>query len=63
MKCPLCGLKFSENEAEKACCGCPFVKNCNLIRCPNCGYEIPSEPEFIKKIKKWRKRKNERREY
>jgi hypothetical protein len=27
-----------------------------MLRCPNCGYETPPEPGFIKKLKEWRKR-------
>jgi hypothetical protein len=29
-----------------------------MIKCPNCGYEIPMEPKLIKTIKGWRKQGN-----
>lgn len=57
MKCALCGLEFEEKEAQKACRGCALAANCRLVRCPNCGYESPLEPEFLKRIKKWRRPK------
>jgi uncharacterized Zn finger protein len=59
MKCPLCGLEFDESEVSKACSGCHISRSCNLVRCPNCGYESPIEPKFIKKIKQWRSKKND----
>lgn len=57
MKCPLCGLEFDENDAERACSGCIIAKSCNLVKCPNCGYESPTESRLIKKIKEWRNNK------
>jgi len=59
MKCPLCGIKFDEQYAQKACKGCPFHKSCNLIKCPNCGYEFPGESKIVKLIEKWRQKFNE----
>jgi len=50
MKCSLCGCKFGENQAEKACNGCLLAKNCKLVKCPNCGYEMSPEPAWLKKI-------------
>jgi len=51
MKCSLCGLEFDEEKAQNACHGCILSKSCDLIRCPNCGYEMPVEPKFIKKLR------------
>jgi len=51
MKCSLCGLEFDEEKAQGACNGCMFSKSCELVRCPNCGYEMPIEPKFIKKLR------------
>jgi len=39
-QCPLCGFKFTE-KAAKTCLTCPLARKCNLIMCPNCGYEFP----------------------
>lgn len=57
MKCALCGFEFNEKEAQRACSGCVLIKSCNLVKCPNCGYESPLEPRFIKKIRAWRREK------
>ena len=43
IKCPLCGLEFSEKDAKKACESCKLFKGCTLIKCPNCNYEMPVE--------------------
>lgn len=56
MKCPMCSKEFNEAQAEKACTGCPMNKGCKLIRCPNCGYEIPEEPASLKFLKNFFKR-------
>ncbi len=46
MKCTLCGYTFDENEAPRSCKGCPIMKGCKLIRCPNCSFETPREPRL-----------------
>jgi len=50
MKCSLCGYEFGENAAKAACEGCILTKNCRLVKCPNCGYEMPKTPEWIGKM-------------
>lgn len=52
MKCTLCGCEFNEEQVESACKGCPTIKGCRLIRCPNCGFETPPEPRWFKHLKK-----------
>lgn len=37
--CEMCGYRFDESEHE-ACQNCPLQKECSLICCPNCGYEM-----------------------
>jgi Fe2+ transport system protein FeoA len=39
MRCGLCGHRF---EAATLAChtGCPLGAHCNLICCPNCGYQV-----------------------
>lgn len=49
MKCPLCGFEF--NETSNTCKGCPLAKSCGLVRCPNCGYEMPPEPKTLNALK------------
>jgi hypothetical protein len=58
MKCSLCGFKFDEDESISCCEGCALSRNCNMIRCPNCGFEVPAEPKLIKVLKKLRRGKN-----
>jgi rubredoxin len=54
MRCSLCGFIFNEKEAESGCKGCGLVKSCELVKCPNCGFEMTPEPKWAKKIKEWR---------
>ena len=56
MKCSLCGFEFKEEEGQAACKGCPISRSCSLVKCPNCGYEIPKEPNLIKSLKRWKER-------
>ena len=49
-KCALCGKEFDETELQSTCKNCPFNKGCKLIKCPNCGYEWPEEPDWMKKL-------------
>jgi hypothetical protein len=57
MKCSFCGMEFKEEEAKKGCAGCSLTKGCQMIRCPRCGYEMPPEPGWIKRLKAWRRRR------
>ena len=50
MKCSLCGFHYSEQEVQTACSACPVTKGCQLLRCPNCGYETPPEPKWLKTL-------------
>lgn len=39
IRCGLCGHRF--NAAALTChSGCPLGSHCNLICCPNCGYQV-----------------------
>ena len=55
MKCTLCGFEFEEDKAQPACTSCALMKGCKLIRCPNCGFETPPEPKWLKYFKKGKK--------
>jgi len=55
MKCSLCGYIFKENEAARSCSGCSLIKGCKLVKCPNCGFEMPPEPKWAGLLKKRRK--------
>ncbi len=50
MKCSLCGLNYDEQTAQASCQSCPVTKGCRLVRCPNCGYETPPEPRWLKTV-------------
>jgi len=54
-RCPLCGREFGESEAQVGCRGCPVAGKCNMIRCPNCGYEIPGESRLLRALKSLRR--------
>jgi hypothetical protein len=54
--CALCGLKF-DPAAATTCGGCVLNKNCELICCPNCGYEIPPESSLVTFVRKIFKRR------
>lgn len=45
MKCTLCGHSFSPDQSHRACQACWLAKFCSLVRCPNCGFEMPPEGE------------------
>lgn len=55
MRCPFCTYQFEETDAH-GCKGCTMARTCHMIRCPNCGYEIPAEPKLIKAIRAWRQK-------
>ncbi|HDL18047.1 MAG TPA: hypothetical protein ENH29_03240 [Bacteroidetes bacterium] len=51
--CPLCGFQFEESE-NSTCAACPLgAKTCNLLCCPNCGYQWTDESKIIAKLKQW----------
>lgn len=41
-RCPLCGHVFEEGDTS-SCGSCPLSGNCDLIKCPSCGYEFVPE--------------------
>lgn len=57
MKCALCGFEFSEADARRPCATCPLGKECDLVCCPNCGYQAPKEPRWLSQWRsRWRRR-------
>ena len=40
VQCPLCGVRFVEEDNE-GCKVCPRFMKCGMLLCPNCGYEFP----------------------
>jgi len=37
--CALCGCRFT--HGGQVCGSCPMSTGCDLVRCPNCGYQFP----------------------
>lgn len=58
MKCSLCGLEFDIKDAASACSGCLLTRSCELVKCPNCGFEMAPDPKWIKSLKKRRRKKD-----
>jgi len=56
MECPFCGYKFDENRNVDTCQGCPLGGNCNLVKCPNCGYEMPRQSRLLKTLRALKRR-------
>lgn len=50
MRCGLCSFEFNECDTQGSCRGCLGFGSCNMAKCPRCGYEVPREPEWTKKI-------------
>lgn len=44
--CTLCGARFT--HAEKACSACPLNHGCEVVRCPNCGFQFPRESQLVR---------------
>ena len=40
--CPLCGYTF-DKTAMMCHTACPLSRQCTIICCPNCGYQVPDE--------------------
>lgn len=51
VKCALCGYEFDEKNSKSSCKGCFMAGGCDLIRCPNCGYETPREPGWVNPVR------------
>lgn len=54
MRCSLCGYHFEPEEAGRVCAGCPLIRNCHLVRCPRCGYEMLTEAKLITWLRRLR---------
>ena len=53
MKCSLCGTEFDEARAAGSCPGCALGQKCALARCPNCGFEMVREPDWVRRLGAW----------
>jgi rubredoxin len=51
VKCTMCGYQFEQKAGQSACKNCPMAGGCgDLVCCPNCGFELPVEPKWIRKV-------------
>jgi hypothetical protein len=42
VKCALCGYEF-DSTALSCHSSCPLAAGCNIVCCPNCGYQTVDE--------------------
>lgn len=61
LKCPLCGFEFKPEE-NPACSSCPFQKKCQVVCCPNCGYQTVARAEFTDFISQLFNQKKEKKD-
>jgi Fe2+ transport system protein FeoA len=54
-QCPLCGAGIAGGGS--GCANCPLAWNCDLLRCPRCGYQFPRGSRLLT----WAKRLLRRR--
>jgi Fe2+ transport system protein FeoA len=54
-RCPLCGGGIE--GGGRGCASCPLSWNCDLLRCPRCGYQFPRGSRLLA----WAKRLLRRR--
>jgi hypothetical protein len=52
VKCGFCGYDFDPAQVQTACKGCPLAKECHLVRCPRCGYEMPPEAKLVRWVRR-----------
>lgn len=57
--CPLCGFAFNPLE-NPACSSCPLKSKCQVVCCPNCGYQTVVKAEFTDFIAKLFPKKKEK---
>ena len=43
--CPLCGASFSHGAL--VCASCPLHMGCDVVKCPNCGYQFPRTSRIV----------------
>lgn len=51
--CALCGTRYSEAEGRVCHAGCPLERGCQLLGCPNCGYETPAPSRLTRWLGRW----------
>jgi hypothetical protein len=52
-RCGFCNVTFEPDEAQPTCASCPLRGGCQLVRCPQCGYENPITPAWLTRLRDW----------
>ena len=53
MKCPLCGFTYDRSD-ERCHVNCPLAANCQIICCPQCGYQTVDESQgLVGRLTRW----------
>lgn len=54
--CALCGDRFT--HGGQVCGTCPLTAGCDIVKCPNCGYQFPRSSRtvewFRRLFERWR---------
>jgi len=53
MTCGYCGRSFPEDQGQPTCAECPLKGACRFVRCPYCGYENPTTPAWVERLRSW----------
>jgi Fe2+ transport system protein FeoA len=53
MICRECGTEFDESASQAACGICSSRSHCAMVKCPNCGIEMPREPHPLARLRDW----------
>lgn len=53
--CPLCGARFSHGLL--VCGTCPLHAGCEIVKCPQCGYQSPRSSKLVDMVRRlWPRR-------
>ena len=58
-QCALCGARFT--HGAQVCGGCVLRASCDVVQCPNCGYQFPRTSRIATWLRRlWRAGDEER---
>lgn len=44
-RCGVCGTRFT--HGGQVCSSCPLHAGCDLVKCPNCGFQFPRRSALL----------------
>lgn len=44
-RCALCGARFT--HGTMTCASCPLHAGCDVVKCPECGYQFPRSSRLV----------------